>query len=97
MGSWVFETILFHEHSMRMPHVKRRSLFNDEIIAKFIAEFEIALIQLQKRLIFNMDESAWRIVNGRLRTVARKGDDDVAVLLKTDPKETLTIIATINA
>ena len=95
--TWAQGFLKRHGLSIRSPHVKRRSEYNDDIISKFVAEFDVALMQLPPKLILNMDESAWRIVNGRLRTVARKGDDDVTVLLKADPKETLTIIATINA
>lgn len=83
--------------SLRTPHVKRRTSPNDEIIAKFISDFEVALMQFPKNLIFNMDESSWRLVNGKLRTVSRRGSDEVVILSNSDLKETLTVIATINA
>ena len=44
-----------------------------------------------------MDESCWRIVNGKLITISRKGADEVIVSTRTDLKTTLTVIATINA
>lgn len=95
--SWVKGFLKRWGLSARSPHVRRRSAPADEVVARFLAEFELALSQFPRRLIFNMDESAWRIVNGRLKTIARKGDDEVIVDSKASMKETLTVIATIDA
>lgn len=83
--------------SLRKPHVRRRTAPADGIVASFIAEFDVALMQLPKRLIFNMDESAWRIMNGQIRTITRKGSDEVFVETPHSMKQTITVIATIDA
>ena len=82
--------------SVRRPHIRRRSLPRDELVAKFVGEFDVALMQLPKNLIFNMDESAWRLVNGELRTIARRGSDEVIMEMTQDIKATITVIATID-
>lgn len=83
--------------SLRKPHIRRRTLPADGIVASFIAEFDVALMQLPKRLIFNMDETAWRVVNGQIRTVTRKGAEDVSIDTSESIKQTITVVATIDA
>ncbi len=83
--------------SMRVPHLRRRTKQNDEIVAKFLDEFDVALTQLPLELILNMDETCWRVINGTIRTVARRGSDEVSVNVGKSDKEAITVIACITA
>ena len=49
--------------SFRRAHVKRRTEPNDGMVANFTAEFDVALAQYPKQLIYNMDETCWRVEN----------------------------------
>ena len=83
--------------SFRKPHTRRRQEPNDEIIGRYCQDFDVALAQYPRNLIFNMDETCWRIINGTLKTLQRKGTDNVTINLECDPKLSVTVIATISA
>ena len=44
-----------------------------------------------------MDETCWRLDNGTLHTIARRGADDVTVDLSIDEKTSITVICAITA
>ena len=83
--------------SFRTPHMKRRQDPNDEIIGQYCQDFDAALVQYPRNLIFNMDETCWRIINGTLKTLQRKGTDNVIINLECDPKLSVSVITTISA
>ena len=58
--------------SLRKAHLKRRPAPNDEIVAEFVENFELALFQYCHEAIINMDETSWHVFNGKeIKTVAR--------------------------
>ena len=79
--------------SSRVPHMKRRTNPNDEQVSHFLENMELVNLQFPHDLIFNIDETCWRITNGKLKTIAPKGSDQVNITLKEDPKKCLTVIA----
>ena len=83
--------------SERVPHLQRRTNPRDDIVAHFLQEFEVVKQQFPKTLIFNADETCWRILNGKLRTVALTGSDSVHVSIGFDSKETVTVMACCSA
>ena len=86
-----------HGFSERCPHLRRRTEPRDDIVAIFLQEMEVVQQQLPRSLILNADETCWRILNGKLRTVAPKGADEVQVSIGFNSKETLTVMACCNA
>ena len=68
-----------HDLSLRTPHIKRRTEPNDEIVAEFLQDIEVIKIGFPAERVFNIDETAWRIVNGKLKTIARRGTDSVTI------------------
>ena len=54
-------------------------------------------MQLPRSLILNMDETSWRLNNGTLRTIARRGADDVTVDLSIDERTCITVICCVTA
>ena len=79
--------------SYRVPHLRRRTTPNDNYVAHFIEEFEVAKIQFPRSCILNADETCWRIVNGKLKTLALRGSDEVNVQSNFDAKKSLTVMA----
>ena len=82
--------------SLRAPHLRRRTRPCDDVVANFIAEFEIARLQLPDKLIVNMDETAWRLFNGSLKTIDRRGSDEVVSATKLDARTCITVISAIT-
>ena len=94
--SWIIGFMKRYNLSLRSPHVRRRTAPNDTIVSKFLSDFDVALLQFDRKCIYNMDECAWRISNGHLKTITRKGSDEVVIFSQEELKTTITIIATIN-
>ena len=82
-----------HGFSFRVPHIKRRTAPNDHIIATFLGQMDAVKAQFPPQLIFNVDETCWRLINGRVKTLARKGSGEVTIRTKVDPKKDVTVIA----
>lgn len=79
--------------SSRVPHLKRRTSPDDQQVALFVNHMQLVNSQFPDDLIINVDETCWCIINGKLRTVASKGADDVRVILNDDQKKCLTVVA----
>ena len=94
---WMKGFLLRYKLSLRIPHLKRRTAPNDDVVSSFLADFEIAKMQLPRQLILNMDETAWRLNNGRLQTITRTGADEVTVETSLDEKTCLTVICAVCA
>ena len=76
-----------HGFSFRSPHVKRRSTPNDWIVASFLAQMESVTEQFTPELIVNIDETCWRLINGRIKTLAKTGATEVTLTTPVDPKQ----------
>ena len=85
-----------NKFSFRAAHVKRRTEPNDDIVASFCNSMMLAKEQFPPDLLLNTDETCWRVLNGKLRTLAPRGADHVAVQSAVDEKESITAIATIT-
>ena len=79
--------------SLRRAHLKRRSTPDDNAVAHFTARLDLVIDQFPPCLVFNVDETCWRLVNGELKTLARTGSTDVTIPVATCPKTDITVIA----
>ena len=80
--------------SMREPHPKRRTDPKDKEVAEFLEDVEIIKAGFPEDMRFNVDETCWRVVNGRLKTCTETGTDEVIVRTKVDIEKTrVTVIA----
>ena len=79
--------------SYRTPSVARRSKPNDSYVATWLQELEVAFFEYPKSLIWNIDETCLRVVNGKIKTIAIRGSQDVAVNTNFDMKQALTVVA----
>lgn len=83
--------------SFRLTHPRRRTAPNDAVVAAFLQELEVAKEQMEPSLIFNMDETAWRLFNGQLLTLTRRGVDEVNPCdARVDDKANFTVLCTIT-
>ena len=94
---WMVNFLMRYKLSLRVPHFRRRTEPDDDIVSAFLADFEVAKMQLPRQLILNMDETAWRLSNGIVKTIHRRGADDVCVETQLDEKTCLTVICCVTA
>ena len=94
--SWVKGFLRRYGLSLRVAHPRRRTAPNDGVLAAFLQELELATRELPSNLIFNMDETAWRLFNGQLTTIARRGSDEVAPVARLDERSCFTVICTVS-
>ena len=85
-----------HRLAFRVPHVRRRTAPNDEKVAEFLLDMDVAFVQLPENLIFNVDETCWRLINGPVKTLAVVGQEEVVVETACDPKSDITVIAAVS-
>ena len=90
---WLKSFMKRHNLASRVPHIKRRTLVDDQQVALFVNQMQMVNIQFPDDLIIKIDETSWCIINGKLHTVAFKGTDKINVILNGDPKKSLTVIA----
>ena len=93
---WVMKTLRDNDLSFRTPHIQRRTPPDDTRVAQFTSEMDAACMQYPERLIFNADETFWRVCNGKLRTLARRGADDVRIAIDLGTKDGLTVMACVT-
>ena len=85
-----------HGLSLRVPHVRRRTAPNDEKVAEFLLDVDAVREQFPENLIYNVDETCWRLINGSLKTLAATGQEEVAVDSACNPKTDITVIAAVT-
>ena len=94
--SWVKGFLRRYRLSFRVAHARRRTSPDDGVIAAFLQDLEVATQQLPPSLVFNMDETAWRLFNGQLVTIARRGSDDANPAACLDERTCFTVLCTVN-
>jgi hypothetical protein len=90
---WCWE----HDYTRRAVHAQRRSAPDQVEVAAFYTQVVLMFRWYSRKMVFNMDETCWRVVNGTLRTIARVGTETVNLNLDTSLKESLTAIGGISA
>lgn len=90
-SSWVQGRLKLYR--FRKPHLRRRP--NDPIVAEFLQFIE--LMEIPDACICNMDETAWRLTNGRLETLAKRGTDEVTSDMAIDERTCVAVLCTITA
>jgi hypothetical protein len=66
------------------------------MLAKFLADVEIAFEQYPRDRILNTDETNWKIINNHLVVVADCGSEAVACEFDGNVKGCVTVIASID-
>ena len=83
--------------ALRTYHESRRTDPNDNIVAKFLDDFQVAKQFIPHNLIINADETSWHFMHQGKKTITMKGVDEVACKCHEGigGKECLTVMATI--
>ena len=94
-GRTLVDNFLHRWHlSIRTPHTRRRTEPDDTKVASFVNDMQAAAEQFPDgELIVNIDETCWRLINGRLQTVAPTGATEVVVQRTSDTKLAITAVA----
>jgi hypothetical protein len=66
------------------------------MLAKFLANVEIAFEQYPGDRILNAEEASWKMINNRMVTVADCGSEAVACEFDGNVKGCVTVIASID-
>lgn len=84
--------------SFRVAHDRKRPpSIDDAVVCRFHLDVDAALQQYGRSMIVNIDETAWRVIDHNLKTVARTGCDSVQCHWNSDEKECITAICGITA
>jgi hypothetical protein len=87
-----------HGLSIQMPHYKRRAKVDADYVAKYKNILQKVFRDVHPSNVFNMDETSWSPLSARQKTVAPRGHPDHSShYTGTDPKDHVTLIATISA
>ena len=83
--------------SSRRAHFKRRCQSSEERIEPWIERVRHLLETVPREMIYNCDETAWKMFPNGILTWAIKGAEGVPIPITRDEKECLTALATIRA
>jgi hypothetical protein len=86
-----------HRLSSRKVHFKRRPTVTEEQKRTWVAYVRELLATVPHERILNVDETSWKCFPNGIVTWADTGSDGVHVDIQGDPKECLTVIATVTA
>ena len=84
------------QQRLRRPNFKRRPNVTFEQKENFISKVKEAIKKYGGNLVFNMDETNYRIVNNKFMTWANKGAKTVNCNINNDIKQGITVLATIS-
>jgi hypothetical protein len=87
-----------HSLSFRTPSIRRPAAFNliqERAVEHYIQSIEAAARRLGNKRVLNMEETSWRDVQYRRRTIARRGARAVRVSVRGNVKAAMTAICTI--
>ena len=76
---------------------KKSIAINEESVNEFIKECQEIAKECPKSLIFNMDETFWRLLNGYLNVIGLTGSDNRNLLTNINEKEGFTACFIISA
>ena len=84
------------EKRLRRPNFKRRPNVSNEQKENFLNKVKEAIKKYGQNLVFNMDETNYRVINNRFMTWANKGSKTVNCNVNNDIKQGITVLATIS-
>jgi hypothetical protein len=96
-SQWAKRFLKVHNLSLRKPHSKRRSDPDDANVARYVHDVQVAMAECGRDHVVNMDETCWRICNGNLSTIARRGAESVDCEFDFCQKTNITAIGGISA
>jgi hypothetical protein len=83
--------------SLRTPHQERRTCLNQDYAASFLDRLNNIHSDYPPELVFNMDETCWRLFETPRKVLAEKGAETVKLQSKTSKKISFTALGAIPA
>jgi hypothetical protein len=83
--------------SLRTPHQERRTTLDDRHAAFFLDRLNSLSNDYPPDLVFNMDETCWRLFETPKKVLAEKGTETVKLRSATSDKTSFTAPGTISA
>jgi hypothetical protein len=83
--------------SLRSPHHERRTKVSDAAVDAFLQRLSTIPDDYPPELVFNMDETAWRLYIPPMKVLAEKGTESVKLRTAKGEKESFTAFGAISA
>lgn len=93
-SQWIRSFMKRNRLSWRHGHYARRGNIDQEYARKYMLKLAIAITKYSYDFVFNVDETAVRIINSTTRTVAPIGMDQIIINAEVRDKECITAIGT---
>jgi hypothetical protein len=83
--------------SLRTPHKERRTTLDEEYAAYFLRRLDTLSNDYPPDLVFNMDETCWRLFEAPRKVLAEKGTEIVKLAGTSSEKTSFTALGGISA
>ena len=83
--------------SLRSPHHERRTALDEDYSAYFLRRLDTLSNNYPPDLVFNMDETCWRLFEAPKKVLAEKGAETVKLSSRTSEKTSFTALGAISA
>jgi hypothetical protein len=83
--------------SLRTPHRERRTELDEAYATYFLHRLDTLPNDYPPDLVFNMDETCWRLFETPRKVLAEKGTETVKLAAKTSEKTSFTALGAISA
>jgi hypothetical protein len=83
--------------SLRTPHAERRTTVDESYVSCFLHRLNSLSNDYSPDLVFNMDETCWRLFEAPRKVLAEKGSETVKLRSKTSEKTSFTAVGAISA
>jgi hypothetical protein len=83
--------------SLRTPHQERRTVLDEDYATYFLGRLDSLSNDYPPDLVFNMDETCWRLFEGPQKVLAEKGSETVKLASRTGEKTSFTALGAISA
>jgi hypothetical protein len=83
--------------SLRAPHQEGRTTLDELVVASFLGRLNSLSNYYPPDLVFNMDDTCWRLFETPKKVLAEKGTETVTLRSSTSDKTSFTALGTISA
>lgn len=83
--------------SLRTPHKERRTIVDENVATYFLNRLNSLSDDYPPDMVFNMDETCWRLFESPRKVLAEKGTETVKLCSKSGEKTSFTALGAISA
>lgn len=96
-NGYIYDFKKKHRFSSRRTHPKRRCNVSDADLQHWREQIRELLEHADRDCIINADETSWAMFPSNILTWARTGDENTAINIGHNAKDTLTVLASVTA